>query len=130
MKYAIVTENAASPRGAYSQGWRAGDFVFVSGQVPRDPATGEIISGSVKELVIRTLKNVAAVLAAEGATLADVVKFTVILQDLSSMQELNEAFLTALSEPLPARTTFQGGLMGVPVEIDAIAYLNPGRNTR
>ena len=125
MKRVIYSEEAATPRGAYSPGWRAGDFVFVSGQVPRDPSTGEIVGGSFREQVIRTLKNVAAVLAAEGADLEDVVKFTVIVQDLGDFAEVNEAFRALVPEPLPARTTWQAGLMGVPVEIDAVAYLGP-----
>lgn len=123
MKHAIVAEDAATPRGAYAQGWRAGDFVYVSGQVPRDPSTGDVINGPFRELALRTLRNVEAVLAAEGATLRDVIKFTVILQDLADVPALNEAFRALLTEPLPARTTFQGGLLGVPVEIDAVAYL-------
>jgi 2-iminobutanoate/2-iminopropanoate deaminase len=123
MKRIIETSLAATPRGAYAQGWRAGDFVFVSGQVPRDPLTGAVLNGPFTELAIQTLRNIEAVLAAEGATLRDVVKFTVILQDLADNDALNQAFHDVLSEPLPARTTFGGVLRDVPVEIDAIAYL-------
>jgi 2-iminobutanoate/2-iminopropanoate deaminase len=123
MKRVIKSENAASPRGAYSQGWRAGDFVYVSGQVPRDPNSGEVMHGPFKDLVVRTLRNVEAVLLTEGRTLDDVIKFTVILQDLSNTAALNEVFREFLKEPLPARTIFRGDLMGVPIEIDAIAYL-------
>lgn len=123
MKRVIETAGAATPRGAYAQGWRAGDFVFVSGQVPRDPATGAVLSGPFIELAVQTLRNVEAVLAAEGATLRDVVKFTVILRDLADSEGLNAAFRSVLDEPLPARTTFGGALRDVPVEIDAIAYV-------
>jgi 2-iminobutanoate/2-iminopropanoate deaminase len=129
MKRAIQSSSAASPRGAYSQGWRVGDFIFVSGQVPRDPATGEVIQGPVRDLVVRTLKNIEAVLLDEGATLKDVIKFTVIVQDMADFPELNQGFRAILDEPLPSRTTFQGGLLGVPVEIDAIAYLDPSEES-
>lgn len=127
MKRVIKSDQAALPRGAYSQGWRAGDFIFVSGQVPRNPSTGLIVQGSIKQLVIQTLKNIEAVLIAEGASLSDVVKFTVIVQNKEDIPELNEGFCEVLKEPFPARATFQGGLSGVPVEIDTIAYLDPKR---
>lgn len=125
MNRPIKAPKAPDPRGAYAQGWRAGDFIYVSGQVPRDPETGEVVEGTFRELVVRTLLNVELILNAEGATLADVIKFTVILQDVNNIAELNEGFRTVLEEPFPARTTFQGGLMGVPVEIEAIAYVAP-----
>lgn len=126
-KRVIRLESAPAPRGAYSQGWRAGDYIFVSGQVPRDPQTGEVIEGPFRDQVVRALRNVALVLEAEGASLNDVIKFTVIVQDLDNFGALNEAFRSLMDEPLPARTTFQGGLMAVPVEIDAIAYIDPTR---
>ena len=122
MNRPIKEPKAPEPRGAYSQGWRAGDFIYVSGQVPRDPQTGEVVEGAFRELVVRTLLNVELILNAEGATLADVIKYTVILQEISNIAELNEGFRAVLEEPFPARTTFQGGLMGVPMEIEAIAY--------
>ena len=127
IKHVIKSTQAASPRGTYSQGMRVGDFVFVSGQVPRDPSTGEVVKGPMKQLVIRTLMNIEAILKNEGANLNDVVKFTVIIQNMENISELNEGFREILEEPFPARTTFQGGLLGVPVEIDAVAYLDPNR---
>jgi 2-iminobutanoate/2-iminopropanoate deaminase len=125
MKRVITSDQAASPRGAYSQGWRAGDFIFVSGQVPRDPSTGDVLQGPIKKLVVRTLMNIEAILKTEGASLNDVVKFTVIVKNMEFMSDLNAGFLETLKNPLPARTTFQGDLQGVPIEIDAIAYLDP-----
>lgn len=123
MKQVIAEPSAPTPRGAYSQGWRAGDLLFVSGQVPIDPATGEIVPGPFRNQALRTLKNIEAVLKAQNATLADVVKFTVIVTNLDDTAELNAAFRELMSDPLPARTTFRGDLRGVPLEIDAIAYI-------
>jgi 2-iminobutanoate/2-iminopropanoate deaminase len=122
MKYVIDAQHAPKPRGAYSSGWRAGDFIFVAGQVPRDPATGDVMDGTMCDLTIQTLKNIESVLQADGATLKDVVKFTVILDDLANAAEMNKGFRTLMQDPLPARSTFQGGLSGVPIEIETVAY--------
>lgn len=130
MKRVLLNAQAAPPRGAYSQGWRAGDFVFVSGQVPVDPASGHPVQGPFRQQVIQTLRNIEAVLAAEGATLKDVVKFTVIVQDLGTFDELNAGFRELMSDPLPARTTFKGDLRGVSLEIDAIAFIGPTKGER
>lgn len=122
-KQQITTASGASPAGAYSQGIRAGDFVFVSGQGPLDPATGQIVGETIEEQTERTLENVKAILEAAGATLADVVKTTVHLSDLSLFPRYNEVYASYFPEPRPARTTVGSELLGIMVEIDAIAYL-------
>lgn len=122
-KRQITTASGASPAGAYSQGIRAGDFVFVSGQGPLDPATGEIVGETIEEQTERTLENVKAILEAAGATLADAVKSTVHLSDLSLFSRFNEVYASYFPEPKPARTTVGSELLGIMVEIDVIAYL-------
>jgi len=125
-KQQITTASGASPAGAYSQGIRAGDFVFVSGQGPLDPATGQIVGETIEEQTERTLENVKAILEAAGATLADVVKSTVHLSDLSLFPRYNEVYSSYFPDPKPARTTVGSELLGIMVEIDAIAYLGRG----
>jgi 2-iminobutanoate/2-iminopropanoate deaminase len=122
-KQQITTTSGASPAGAYSQGIRAGDFVFVSGQGPLDPATGQIVGDTIEEQTERTLENVKAILEAGGGTLADVVKATVHLSDLSLFPRYNEVYARYFPDPKPARTTVGSALLGIMVEIDVIAYV-------
>ncbi|GCE16493.1 RidA family protein [Dictyobacter kobayashii] len=122
-KQQISTQQGATPRGAYSQGLRAGDFIFVSGQGPIDPATGEIVGQTIEEQTVRVLENIKAILAAGGATLDDVVKSTVHLSDLSLFADYNKVYASYFSDPKPTRTTVGSQLAGFMVEIDVIAYV-------
>lgn len=122
-KQQISTQQGATPRGAYSQGLRAGDFIFVSGQGPIDPATGEIVGQTIEEQTARVLENIKAILAAGGATLDDVVKSTVHLSDLSLFADYNKIYSSYFSDPKPTRTTVGSQLSGFMVEIDVIAYV-------
>lgn len=122
-KQQITTTSGASPAGAYSQGIRAGDFVFVAGQGPLDPATGQVVGETIEEQTERTLENVKAILEAAGATMADVVKATVHLSDLSLFPRYNEVYASYFPDPKPARTTVGSALLGILVEIDVIAYV-------
>lgn len=122
-KQQITTATGAPPAGAYSQGIRAGDFVFVSGQAPFDPATGTIVGETIEEQTERTLENVKAILEAAGATLAHVVKATVHLSDLSLFPRYNEVYARYFPDPKPARTTVGSELLGMMVEIDVVAYV-------
>ena len=122
-KQQISTQQGATPRGAYSQGLRAGDFIFVSGQGPIDPATGEIVGQTIEEQTARVLENIKAILAAGGATLDDVVKSTVHLSDLSLFADYNKVYSRYFSDPKPTRTTVGSQLSGFMVEIDVIAYV-------
>jgi 2-iminobutanoate/2-iminopropanoate deaminase len=122
-KQQITTTSGASPAGAYSQGIRAGDFVFVSGQGPLDPATGQIVGDTIEEQTERTLENVKAILGAGGASMADVVKATVHLGDLSLFPRYNEVYARYFPDPKPVRTTVGSALLGILVEIDVIAYV-------
>ncbi len=122
-KQEIRTSEAATPGGAYSQGLRAGDFVYVSGQGPIDPATGEIVGETIEEQTERTLENVKAILAAAGASMADVVKSTVHLSDLSLFPRYNEVYARYFPDPKPVRTTVGSDLLGIMIEIDVVAYV-------
>ena len=122
-KQQITTTSGATPMGAYSQGLRAGDFIFVSGQGPLDPETGKIIGDTIEEQTARTLENIKAILEAGGATMADVVKVTAHLTDLSNFAAYNKVYATYFPDPKPVRTTVGSQLLGMLVEIDAIAYV-------
>jgi 2-iminobutanoate/2-iminopropanoate deaminase len=114
------TSPVASP---YSPGLRVGDFVFVSGQVPRDPATGKIVGDTIEEQTKQVLENIKAILAVGGATMEDVVKVSAHLTDLSLFDRYNTVYVTYFSDPKPTRTTVGSQLLGFLVEIDVIAYV-------
>jgi len=122
-KQQITTKSGASPIGAYSQGLRVGDFIFISGQGPLDPATGRIVGETVEEQTERVLENIKAILAAGGATMADVVKVSAHLSDLAFFDQYNKVYATYFPDPKPTRTTVGSQLLGILVEIDAIAYV-------
>jgi 2-iminobutanoate/2-iminopropanoate deaminase len=122
-KQQIRTTSGASPIGAYSQGLRVGDFIFVSGQGPLDPATGKVIGETVEEQTERVLENIKAILAAAGASMADVVKVSAHLSDLALFERYNKVYATYFPDPKPTRTTVGSQLLGILVEIDAIAYV-------
>ena len=122
-KQQITTTSGAAPAGAYSQGIRAGDFVFVAGQGPLDPETREVVGETIEEQTERTLENVKAILEAGGASMADVVKATVHLSDLSLFSRYDEVYARYFPDPKPVRTTVGSALLGIMVEIDVIAYV-------
>jgi 2-iminobutanoate/2-iminopropanoate deaminase len=113
-----------APRGPYSPAVRAGDFIFVSGQVPVDPATNELSGGDIKHETRRVLNNVKLVLEGAGATLADVVRVGVYLGDGKDFAAMNEVYTEFVTEPFPSRTTVGVALpFGMLVEIDALAVV-------
>jgi 2-iminobutanoate/2-iminopropanoate deaminase len=114
---------ATAPVGAYSPVMRAGDFVFVSGQIPRDLETGELIGDDVTTQTNAVLDRVETMLAAAGATLADVVSVTAYLADIGDWAEFNNVYRTRFTEPYPTRTTVGAQLHGCLVEITATAYI-------
>ena len=122
-KQQITTRSGASPIGAYSQGLQVGDFIFVSGQGPLDPETGQVVGTTIEEQTARVLENVKAILAAGGATMAAVVKVSAHLSDLSLFERYNKVYATYFPDPKPTRTTVGSQLLGILVEIDAIAYI-------
>lgn len=116
-----------TPLGPYSPAVQAGPFLFLSGQTPVDPATGELLEGSVGAQTVQVLKNLEAVLQSMGASWAAVVKTTVFLRDMADFAEMNAAYAEYLGATRPARSTV--AVAGLPrdarVEIEAVAYLPP-----
>lgn len=119
-KKKLVTDSAPSPAGPYSQGIEAGNFVFVSGQRPVDPVTGQMRQG-IEEQTRQVLANVQSVLAESGCGLKDVVRVMVYLSDISFFDEMNKVYREMMPEPFPARTTAGVQLRGILVEMDVIA---------
>jgi 2-iminobutanoate/2-iminopropanoate deaminase len=121
----ITTKNAPAAVGPYSQAVRHGQLVFLSGQIPLDPATGQLVTGGIAAQTERVLENLRAVLAAAGCTFGDVVRTTIYLIDLAHFAAVNEVYGRALSAPYPARATVQVAALprGAQVEIDAIAIV-------
>jgi 2-iminobutanoate/2-iminopropanoate deaminase len=123
-RHAITTTSAPKAIGPYSQAIVAGGLVFLSGQIPLDPATGEMVGASdIRVQARRVMDNLQGVLAAAGASFADVVKTTIYLADLGDFGAVNEIYATYFSAEPPARATVQvAGLpRGAMVEIDAVA---------
>lgn len=121
----IATERAPKAIGPYSQGMAAGGFLFLSGQIPIDPATGQIVRGTTEDEVGRILENLKAVLVAGGAGLDRVVRTTVFLTDLGDFEAMNAVYARYFGESRPARSTVQVAALprGARVEIDAVAFL-------
>lgn len=119
-KKQIITANAPSPAGPYSQGIAADRFVFVAGQRPADPKTGEIAEGIAAQ-TRQVIENLASVLEAAGSGLEDVVRSTVYLSDIKYFAEMNAVYEKLMPKPYPARTTIGTQLRGILVEIDVIA---------
>lgn len=126
-KATAVHSNAAPKAvGPYSQAVRLGDFLFLSGQIGLDPATGAMVAGGIEEQTDRVIANLTAVLTAAGGSLTNVVKTTVFMVDLGEFAKMNEVYARHFShEPLPARATVQVAALpkGARVEIEAIARL-------
>lgn len=120
----LTPPGSPAPRGPYSPAVRAGDFVFVSGQLPIDAASNAIVVGSVAGQTRQTIENLQAVLSAAGAGLADVVKCSVFLADIRDFAAMNEVYAEFFGQAKPARSTVQAVLPSseARVEIDCIAY--------
>ena len=121
----VQTDSAPAAIGPYSQGIITGNLLFTAGQIPLDPATGQIVQGDVTVQTERVLRNLSAVLESAGAGWADVVKTTVYLQDMADFPRVNEVYGRMIGDARPARSTVQvAGLpRGVLVEIDAVAVV-------
>ena len=120
---AISTSNAPAAIGPYSQAIVAGNTVYVSGQLPIDPATGEFAQGGIKALATQSLTNIKNILATEGMSMSDVVKVTVLLRDISDFAAVNEVYAQFFCAPYPARSAFAVAALpkGADIEIEAIA---------
>jgi len=122
-KQQLTIPGTSSTTSPYSPGLRVGNFVFVSGQVPRNPVTGKLVGETIEEQTAQVLENIKAILEAGGATMADVVKVSAHLSDLSLFERYNKVYVTYFPNPKPTRTTVGSQLLGFLVEIDAIAYI-------
>jgi 2-iminobutanoate/2-iminopropanoate deaminase len=114
------------PLGAYSPAVRAGDFVYVSGQVPKNLATGEVVGTTVEAQAHQVIANISATLAAAGATLNDVVSATIYLVDEDDWSTVNAIWKSTFSTPYPSRTTVGAALRGILIEISVVAYCPQG----
>ena len=126
MQRQIIHTPLAPPAiGTYSQAVRAGDTVYISGQIPLDPATGQLISGDIEAEIRRVFDNISAIAQAAGGSLAQAVKLTVFLTDLVHFPKVNEVMATYFSEPYPARAAI--GVASLPrgarVEVECILSL-------
>jgi len=121
----IHTDLAPAAIGPYSQAVRAGDTVFLSGQIPLVPATGQVLDGDFEALTRQVFDNLAAVASAAGGNLNDLVKLNIFLTDLGHFQTVNTIMAEYFSEPYPARAAIQVAALpkDVPVEMDAIMVL-------
>ena len=121
----IHTELAPKAIGTYSQAVRAGDTVYISGQIPLDPATGQLVSGDIEAEIRRAFDNITAIATAAGGSLAQAVKLTVFLTDLVHFPKVNEVMATYFREPYPARAAI--GVASLPrgarVEVECILSL-------
>ena len=104
MKQAIHTDKAPAAVGPYSQAVWAGNLLFLSGQIPLDPATGQMVNGSVENQTRRVLENIKAVLAEAGLTMAEVMKTTVFIMDMADFPKVNAVYAEYFPEPYPARS--------------------------
>jgi reactive intermediate/imine deaminase len=125
MSKSIHTDHAPKAIGTYSQAVRAGDTVYLSGQIPLDPATGNLISGEIETEIRRVFDNLKAVAEAAGGTLRQAVKLTVFLTDMANFPKVNEVMATYFEQPYPARAAVGVAALprGARVEIECILSL-------
>ncbi|CCJ33427.1 RidA family protein [Caloramator australicus] len=122
-KVVLSTTNAPAAIGPYSQGIKAGDFIFTSGQLPIDPKTGDLINNDIKAAAKQCLENIKAILESADSSLDDVVKTTVFLKDLNDFASVNEVYAEYFKEKMPARSALQVARLpkDALIEIEAIA---------
>ncbi len=131
MKKIISTSEAPAAIGPYSQAVRVGSTIFCAGQIPLDPKTGQIVDGGITEQTQRVMKNISAVLKADGLTFENVVKTTIFLIDFADFQTVNEIYGSNFKSDPPARSTVQVAALpkGARVEIEVIAVAGNGEKT-
>lgn len=125
LKKVVFTEKAPKPIGPYSQAVCVNGWLFISGQIPIDPATGEFVKGDFKAQVERVLENIKAIVEAAGGTLDNIVKVTVFLRDITKFAEFNEVYSRYFPSNPPARSAIGVAALprGAEVEVEAIAYI-------
>jgi 2-iminobutanoate/2-iminopropanoate deaminase len=125
MREIVETKSAPAPIGPYSQAIKSGGFVFLSGQIPLDPATGQIVEGGIAEQTHQVLRNVTQVLEAAGSSLQQVVKTTVFLKNMGEFAQFNQVYAEYLGGSKPARSTVEVARLpkDALVEIEAVAQI-------
>ncbi|MGI9323538.1 MAG: Rid family detoxifying hydrolase [Pseudomonadales bacterium] len=123
---AITTDAAPAAIGTYSQALAHGDTLYISGQIPLDPATGDMLTGNIREQISQVFANLAAIATAAGTDLRHALKLNVYLTDLGNFAAVNEVMADIFKEPLPARAAIQVSALpkGAQVEVDAIVALS------
>jgi 2-iminobutanoate/2-iminopropanoate deaminase len=126
MRDAISAAGAPAAIGPYSAGVRSGNMLFLSGSIPLDPATGQVVPGDISAQATRVMENIAALLSSAGASFAQVVKTTVFLADMSEFTAMNEVYARYFTAPFPARSTVQVSRLprDVRLEIEVVAVLD------
>ena len=121
----ITTPNAPAAIGPYSQAIKAGNTIYISGQLPIDPATGEFKEGCIRCKARQSLNNIKNILQAEGLTMSHIVKVTILLTDINDFAAVNEVYADFFQPPFPARSAFAVAALpkGAPIEIEAIAHI-------
>jgi 2-iminobutanoate/2-iminopropanoate deaminase len=119
----LLGGNVPPPAGAYSPAVKAGGFVFISGQIPRDPASGELVGDDTESQTRQVIGNVKRALEAAGASLSDVVSMVVYLADVDDWGKFNTVYKELMTPPYPTRTAVGANLRGIMIEISAVAYV-------
>lgn len=124
MMKVLATDKAPAAIGPYSQAVRCGDFVYVSGQLPIDPATGDFAGEGIADQTRQSLTNIKSILESEGLSMANVVKTTVLLKNISDFGAMNEVYATFFTGACPARAAFEVAALpkDALIEIEAVAY--------
>ncbi|HAW49732.1 TPA: deaminase [bacterium] len=124
MKEAIFSKNGTAVKGPYSPAIAYNNLIFVSGQGPFDPTTGDVVRGDIKEETKLALENIKAILEAGGSSMDNALKTTVFLANMDDFEKMNEVYREYFKEPMPSRTTIQAGRLplDIKIEIDVIAY--------
>jgi 2-iminobutanoate/2-iminopropanoate deaminase len=124
MRQQVQTDRAPAPKGPYAQAIVAsGRHVYVAGQAPVDPATGQFTGATFEEQAVRTFENIRLILEAAGANFKDVVRVNAYLSNMGDFARFNEIYQRYFSEPYPARTTVHSALVGFMIEVDCVAVL-------
>jgi len=123
-KRVIQTEKAPKAIGPYSQAIQAGNFLFLSGQIPLDPVSGELVKGDIRQQARRVLENLKGVLESQNLSMEDVVKVTIFLKDMGNFNQVNEVYATYFPSSPPARSTVEVARLprDADIEIEAIAF--------
>jgi 2-iminobutanoate/2-iminopropanoate deaminase len=124
-KKVIQTEKAPKAIGPYSQAIQAGNFLFLSGQIPIDPKTGELVKGDIRKQTQQVLENIKGILESQGLGMENVVKSTIFLKDIGNFNQVNEVYATYFPSSPPARSTVEVAKLprDADIEIEAIAFI-------